>query len=167
MDFEKDAENVSKSYYHNGNEWKYDHLDMTYGDKNIYSTPRDLYKLDVAMYAEEFLPEKLKEKAWKGYSYEKPGIKNYGLGVRLMEWKNGDKIIYHNGLWHGNNSVYVRDFNNQATIIALGNRKNGIIYKTFRLVSLFGNYPFQISAYDSNGILRKLKKDSTLNFTIR
>ena len=159
MDFEKDSANVSKSYYYNGNEWKYDHLDITYGDKNIYSTPKDLYKLDVAMYADEFLPKKLKEKAWKGYSYEKPGVKNYGLGVRLMEWENGNKILYHNGLWHGNNSVYVRDFNHEATIIALGNRKNGIIYKTFRLVSLFGNYPFQISAYDSNGILRKLKKD--------
>src|SRR5690606_14280004 len=111
------------------------------------------------LYADEFLPKKLKEKAWKGYSYEKPGVKNYGLGIRLMEWENGNKILYHNGLWHGNNSVYVRDFNHEATIIALGNRKNGIVYKTFRLVSLFGNYPFQISAYGSNGLSRKLKKD--------
>lgn len=144
MDFKKDSANVSKSYYNNGREWKYDHLDITYGDKNVYSTPRDIFKMDMAMYADEFLPKELKEKAWKGYSYESRGVKNYGLGFRLMEWENGNKILYHNGWWHGNNTAYVRDFANEATIIALGNRKNRTIYSTFRLVSLFGDYPFQI-----------------------
>lgn len=159
MDFKKDSARVSKSYYYNGNEWSYDHLDMTYGDKNIYSTPRDLFNMDVAMYADKFLPEKLKEKAWKGYSYEAPGVKNYGLGIRMMEWKDGNKILYHNGLWHGNNTVYVRDYANEATIIALGNRKNGTVYKTFRLVSLFGNYPFQMNFPGTAQPLNKLQKD--------
>ncbi len=159
MDFKKDSARVSKSYYYNGNEWGYDHLDMTYGDKNIYSTPRDLFNMDIAMYSDKFLPEKLKEKAWKGYSYEAPGVKNYGLGIRMMEWKNGNKILYHNGLWHGNNSVYVRDYAHQATIIAIGNRKNGTIYKTFRLVSLFGDYPFKVDFPGSTQPLNKLQKD--------
>jgi CubicO group peptidase (beta-lactamase class C family) len=162
MDFKKDSAKVSKSYYNNGNEWKYDQLDITYGDKNIYSTPRDLYKMDVAMYSDKFLPKKLKEKAWSGYSYEKPGVKNYGLAIRIMEWGNGNKILYHNGLWHGNHSVYVRDFDHQATIIAIGNRKNGIIYKTFSLVNLFGNYPFQMlptQNKDSFDTLKQIKKD--------
>lgn len=144
MEFDKDSATVSKSYYFNGRNWKYDHLDKTYGDKNIYSTPRDLFKMDVAMYSDKFLPKKLKEKAWKGYSYEKEGVKNYGLGMRLMEWEDGKKILYHNGLWHGNNATYVRDFDNEATIIALGNRKNRTIYSTFRLVEIFGDYPFKI-----------------------
>jgi CubicO group peptidase (beta-lactamase class C family) len=152
MDFKKDSANVSKSYYNNGREWKYDHLDITYGDKNVYSTPRDLLKMDWAMYADDFLPAELKEKAWKGYSYESKGVKNYGLGFRMMEWENGSKILYHNGWWHGNNTTYVRDFNNQATIIALGNRKNRTIYSTFRLVSIFGDYPFKIEdAPEGNG----------------
>lgn len=143
MEFAKDSAKVSKSYYNNGREWKYDHLDVTYGDKNVYSTPRDLLNMDIAMYSEKFLPKKLKEKAWKGYSYEAKGVKNYGLGIRLMEWDDGGKILYHNGWWHGNNTTYVRDFDNEATIISLGNRKNRTIYSTFRLVSLFGDYPFQ------------------------
>lgn len=151
MEFEKDSAKVSKSYYNNGREWKYDHLDITYGDKNVYSTPRDLLKMDLAMYSDKFLPKKLKEKAWKGYSYESKGVKNYGLGIRLMEWDDGGKILYHNGWWHGNNTTYVRDFSNEATIISLGNRKNRTIYSTFRLVSLFGNYPFQFpDAQDSS-----------------
>lgn len=143
MEFEKDSARVSKSYYNNGREWKYDHLDVTYGDKNIYSTPRDLLNMDIAMYSDKFLPKKLKDKAWKGYSYERRGVKNYGLGIRLMEWDDGGKILYHNGWWHGNNTAYVRDFANETTIIALGNRKNRTIYSTLRLVSLFGDYPFE------------------------
>ncbi len=151
MEFKKDSAKVSKSYYNNGREWKYDHLDITYGDKNVYSTPHDLLKMDLAMYSDKFLPEKLKEKAWKGYSYESKGVKNYGLGIRLMEWDNGGKILYHNGWWHGNNTTYVRDFENEATIISLGNRKNRTIYSTFRLVSLFGDYPFQFPNTSDTG----------------
>lgn len=164
--FDKDADKVSKSYEYNGKEWAYDHLDATYGDKNIYSTPRDLLKMDVAMYSDKFLPKKLKEEAWKGYSYESKGVKNYGLGIRLMEWDNGNKILYHNGWWHGNNSTYVRDFQNQSVIIALGNRRNRTIYSTFRLVSLFGDYPFQneletgsSTASTAEDSLNQLQKD--------
>lgn len=164
--YEKDSAKVSKSYEFNGKEWAYDHLDATYGDKNIYSTPRDLLKMDIAMYSDKFLPKKLKEKAWKGYSYESKGVKNYGLGIRLMEWDNGNKILYHNGWWHGNNSTYVRDFQNQSVIIALGNRRNRTIYSTFRLVSLFGNYPFETDLETGSSTttgaedsLNKLQKD--------
>lgn len=144
MEFDKDAEKVSKSYYNNGREWKYDHLDKTYGDKNIYSTPRDLLKMDIAMYSPNFLPTALKELAWKGYSYEQKGIKNYGFGIRMLEWENGDKLLYHKGLWHGNRSLYVRDYRDEVCVIALGNRINKSIYESMGLVSLFYNYPFPI-----------------------
>lgn len=144
MKFERDADIVSKSYYANGRFWDYDHLDKTYGDKNIYSTARDLLKMDVAMYSDNFLPTELKEKAWKGYSYERKGVKNYGLGFRLLEWEDDLKILYHTGKWHGNNTIYVRNFNDEVTIIALGNQINNNIYLSNRLVSLFGNYPLDI-----------------------
>lgn len=143
MEFEKHSNVVSKTYYNNGRIWNYDHLDKTYGDKNIYSTPKDLLKMDIAMYSEKFLPKHLKEKAWQGYSYERPGVKNYGLGFRLMEWDDDNRLIYHNGKWHGNNTTYVRDIENEATIIALGNRINPTIYASMKLVSLFGDYPYK------------------------
>lgn len=165
MEFDKDSAKVSKSYYNNGREWKYDHLDKTYGDKNIYSTPRDLLKMDVAMYSPKFLPEELKELAWKGYSYESKGIKNYGIGIRMLEWDNGDKLLYHKGLWHGNRSLYVRDFRDEVCVIALGNRINKSIYESMGLVSLFYNYPFpppEKSAGDS----LKTKVDSNNGQTI-
>lgn len=143
MEFDKHSDQVSKTYYKNGRIWDYDHLDKTYGDKNIYSTPRDLLKMDIAMYSDKFLPQHLKEKAWQGYSYERPGVKNYGLGFRLMEWDDENRLIYHNGKWHGNNTTYVRDIENEATIIALGNRLNPTIYASMKLVSLFGDYPYR------------------------
>lgn len=142
MEFDKDSKRVSKSYYNNGNLWDYDHLDKTYGDKNIYSTPRDLLKMDIAMYSDRFLPKKLKEMAWKGYSYEKEGIKNYGFGIRMYEWDNGEKLLYHKGLWHGNRSTYVRDFKDRVCVVALGNRLNRSIYKSMGLISLFRTYPY-------------------------
>lgn len=142
MEFDKDANRVSKSYYRNGREWGYDHLDKTYGDKNIYSTPRDLLKMDIAMYSPNFLPKEIKEIAWKGYSYEKKGIKNYGFGIRMLEWDNGDKLLYHKGLWHGNRSTYVRDYKDEVCVIALGNRLNKSVYESMGLVSLFHQYSF-------------------------
>jgi CubicO group peptidase (beta-lactamase class C family) len=142
MEFDKDSASVSKSYYNNGSVWNFDHLDKTYGDKNIYSTPRDLLKMDIAMYAPGFLPQELKDLAWRGYSYETKGIKNYGFGIRLLEWDNGDKLLYHKGLWHGNRATYVRDFKNEVCIIALGNRLSKSIFESMGLVSLFHDYGF-------------------------
>lgn len=165
MEFDRDADIVSRSYYNNGRDWGYDHLDKTYGDKNIYSTPRDLLRMDIAMYSSKFLPKKLKEKAWQGYSYESKGVKNYGYGMRIMEWPNDSKILYHNGKWHGNNTVYVRDFQNETTIIALGNRINRNIYTSFKLVGLFGDYPIQYpeskikGSKSRNDSLKELDKD--------
>lgn len=141
FEYEKDSAKVSKSYYNNGRIWDFNFLDKTYGDKNIYSTPRDLFKLDQAMYSEQFLSKSLKEKAWKGYSYEAKGYKNYGLGIRLIEWDSGEKILYHKGWWHGNYTSYTRDFRDEAVIIALGNKKDRIVYESFDLISLFGNFP--------------------------
>ena len=60
-----------------------------------------------------------------------------------MEWDDENRLIYHNGKWHGNNTTYVRDIENEATIIALGNRLNPTIYASMKLVSLFGDYPYR------------------------
>ena len=60
-DFKKDHENIVPSYKGNNVEIGTDYLDGVYGDKNIYSTPRDLLKFDTARFAPFFLnPELLK-----------------------------------------------------------------------------------------------------------
>jgi hypothetical protein len=48
MDKHKDK--VCESYNGNYKKIEDDFLDATYGDKNIYSTPRDILKFDLALY---------------------------------------------------------------------------------------------------------------------
>ncbi|MBO9154290.1 serine hydrolase domain-containing protein [Chitinophaga sp. GCM10012297] len=108
-------------------------FDGAVGDKGIYSTAQDMLKWDQALYSGKlFKPETLKE-AFTPYSNEKPGIRNYGLGWRLLVYPDStQKIIYHNGWWHGNNTVFYRFVKDSATVIILGNRYNRGIYQAVK-----------------------------------
>ncbi len=128
------------SYNWKNQQEAFTYLDAVYGDKNIYSTPRDLLKWESALsYGQIFKPETLNA-AYSGYSYEKKGINNYGLGWRMLEYPNNDKIIFHNGWWHGNNTVFARMIKDSATVIVLGNRFNKNIYQARKLFAAFGDY---------------------------
>ncbi len=140
----KDSANVSQSYSSRNTRWKFTYLDNIYGDKNIYSTPRDLFQFDKALYSDDFLSKDIKEKMKKGYSYEHKGIKNYGLGIRLKEFDNGETLWYHNGWWHGNYSSYTHAEKEHVAIIALGNKQLRTVYGSASIVSLFGDYPLEI-----------------------
>lgn len=139
--YSPDMENqVLPSYNWRNQKEAFTYLDVVYGDKNIYSTPRDLLKWDVALSSGGlFKPETL-EAAYRGYSFEKPGVKNYGLGWRLYLYPDKRKIVYHNGWWHGNNTVFTRLVEDSATIIILGNKYNRRIYDAKKLYTAFGNY---------------------------
>ncbi len=142
---------ASKSYYNNGNsKFKIDYLDMIYGDKNIYSTPQDLLKFDKVLYSDKFISKSLKDSAYKGYSHESKGVRNYGLGMRIMEWEEREKLLYHNGWWHGNNTIYIHSIKDSTTIIALGNKYSNKIYDIFNLIGHLSGYPLKT----------KLEKDS-------
>ena len=103
----------------------YDGVD---GDKGIYSTPWDLYLFDQALNQGLILKKKTLDEAYKGYSYEKAGIKNYGLGWRLKEFTNGEKLVYHNGWWRGYTSLFARRPDRDACIIVLSNKYNRSTY---------------------------------------
>ena len=135
-----DSARAMPSYEYNGKKWGFDFLDLVYGDKNIYSTARDLLKWDQALYTNIFFKQSTLDSAFTPYSFERPGIKNYGLGWRMFCYPNGRKIIYHNGWWHGNNSVLTRLVQDSATIIVLGNRRNNRIYRVKPLFELFSHY---------------------------
>ena len=143
FDYEKHKETATLSYKGNNVLYGFDFLDDIYGDKNIYSTPRDLLKFDMATYSTEFLNPNLVKKVFRGYSYEHKGIKNYGLGIRLHEWKSGEKLFYHNGWWHGNTSSYVTLKKDTVAIIALSNKFSYKPYKVWKLAPLFGTYPIK------------------------
>ncbi len=136
----KDTARALKSFQYNTREFKMEFLDEVYGDKNIYSTVRDMLKWDQALYAGQFFKQSTLDAAFAGYSFEKEGRRNYGLGWRMTFLDNGKKLLYHNGWWHGNNTVFVRLIDEKATIIVLGNRFNKRIYASRKLSDLFGNY---------------------------
>lgn len=149
----------SLSYFSNGKIYPWDFRDLVYGDKNIYSTPRDLLKYSQAMFSDKFLRKTLLDSAMIGYSNEKKGIKNYGLGFRIMAYDNNKKLTYHNGWWHGNNTVFVHLRDEKVTIIALGNKKSRNIYSANALAALFGDYPITFKADE----IKFYTKDSLKN----
>jgi CubicO group peptidase (beta-lactamase class C family) len=148
LEYKKHKNQVCQSYKANKKLYDWDMYDETYGDKNIYSTPRDLLRLYIATFS-PFISKKLWDEAFSGYSYEKKGIKNYGLGFRFMEWENGEKLIYHNGKWHGNTSSFINIRKDSAVIISISNVYTRKTYNTLRMSALFGNYPFQIKPKDT------------------
>ena len=121
--------------------WSLDFSDGPYGDKNIFSTPRDLLIWDQALTEGRVLSPKTLEAAYTPYSNEKPGIHNYGLGWRMLLYPSGKKIIYHNGHWHGFNIAFARLPEEKATIIIFTNRFNPAVYSSAKkLYDIFGNY---------------------------
>ncbi len=135
-----DSGKVTLSYDWRGQVINMNFLDLVYGDKNVYSTPRDLLIWDRALTSGQLFTEKTLSEAYAPYSNEKPGIRNYGLGWRMNNYASGKKMIYHNGWWHGNNAAFIRLLEDSATIIVLGNKENHNIYHANDLANIFGNY---------------------------
>ena len=129
------------SFNYNSSFWQNDRMEGTAGDKNIYSTPRDLLKWDQALYTDLFLSKPLLDSAFTPYSLERPSVHNYGLGWRMLLIPNGKKVIYHFGKWHGFNAAFARLIDEKVTIIILGNKYNRNIYSAaHKAYDLFGDY---------------------------
>ncbi|MEO6682525.1 MAG: serine hydrolase domain-containing protein [Ginsengibacter sp.] len=133
----KDSASAMPSYDARGRIEPYTFLDLNYGDKNIYSTPSDLLKWDQALYTNKLFSPATFDEAFTPYSNEKPGVKNYGLGWRMNVYPDGKKVVYHNGWWHGNNTVFIRMIQDSVTIIVLGNKYNPLIYKSKDIADVF------------------------------
>jgi len=133
---QKDISNYQPSYYADNKPYLIEKFDCIYGDKNIYSTVRDLLLWDQALYKGSYINQKTLQMAFEPGSNDKHSIHNYGMGWRMLLHPD-QKIIYHNGWWHGNNAVFTRFIKDTATIIVLGNRFNRNIYKAKNIASSF------------------------------
>lgn len=135
-----ESQRVTPNFDYRGQQIPNNNLDEVYGDKNIYTTPRDLLTWHRALQGNLLFTPATLAAAYEPYSNEKPGIKNYGLGWRMNIYPNGKKVIFHNGWWHGNNAAFVRLPDQDVVIIVLGNRFNRNIYKAYKLINSFGSY---------------------------
>ena len=142
---EKHINSASQSFYQRSSKlYPLDQYDLIYGDKNIYTTPRDLFNFSKALFSKDFLPKELMEKIFEPYSNEKKGVNNYVLGFRLKIFDEGKKLTYHNGWWHGSNTVFIHLRESKTTIIALSNKYSRKIYGTMLLSTLFEDFPFEV-----------------------
>ncbi|HEV8081328.1 MAG TPA: serine hydrolase domain-containing protein [Chitinophagaceae bacterium] len=135
-----DTQKAMPSYNWRGRAEPLTFLDKAYGDKNIYSTVKDLLKWDQALYNDQLFNQETLKEAFTPYSNEKPGIKNYGYGWRMNNYPTGKKIIFHGGWWHGSNTMLMRLIQDSATIIILGNRYNRNVYEAKKIANIFSPY---------------------------
>jgi len=117
--------------------YKFEKYDFIYGDKNVYSTAQDMLLWDKALRSTQFLAESTLQMAYEPKSPLTKDFHNYGFGWRMIMNPNEEKVIYHNGWWHGNNTVFTRLIKDNATIIILGNKYNVNIYKGKQFISVF------------------------------
>lgn len=111
--------------------WQIQHDDIydgVTGDKGVYSTVHDMFIWDKAFYDGELLSQEMMQEAYKPRSFEKPGKRNYGYGWRLSEKPDSTYLVYHNGWWHGNNTVFCRNVQDTTAIIILSNKFNKSVY---------------------------------------
>lgn len=131
------------SWNASGRIYNFEFLDGLYGDKNVFTTCRDLLKYDSAIRFGVLLPSLSYSRAWQPYfkdpKHDEPW-EYYGLGWRLKLFENDLMIPYHNGWWHGNNSVFQRLVADTAVIIVTGNRMNNKIYASAKAANLFRMY---------------------------
>lgn len=140
-------DSISQSYNSQWVNQGFDYMDAVYGDKNMYTTARDLMRMDAGTYSTNFLSDSLRKQLYKGYSYEQQGKNNYGLGIRLKEMEGRDPCFFHSGWWHGNTGCYTTLRQDTVCIIAISNRYTQSVYAINRLSMHFGNYPFEFEEY--------------------
>lgn len=135
--------------------WREDaivYTDGVLGDKGVYSTVRDMYKWDQALYAGKFIKPELLGLAFTPQSFEKQGNKNYGLGWRMQDQPDGTRLIYHNGWWHSYNSVFNRKISDKTTVIILSNHYSNSVYKLKEIWDiLYGQDVVNTSESDEGG----------------
>jgi len=134
---------VAQSYSAGKKLQRFNYLDLIYGDKNMYTTARDLLLLDKATYDDRFLPKELEKLMFKGYSYEKQGKRNYGLGIRMFEDPSQPTLFFHTGWWHGNLGMYATLRHDTVCIIAISNVYNRRVQGIRPLINHFNQYPFK------------------------
>ena len=118
-----------------------DMFDGVFGDKGAYSTVEDMYKFDRALYPNILLKEETLKLAFTNNVFDPRSSKKYGLGFRLREDQNNQKIIYHNGWWHGYRTAFHRRESDNSCVIILSNRLDRCVYaQAKQLFNILDNY---------------------------
>ncbi|MCY7349395.1 MAG: beta-lactamase family protein [Cytophagaceae bacterium] len=107
-----------------------DYLDGVTGDKGVYSSVEDLFKWDRGLYTEKIIKQGTLQEAFMPAHRDANLIsKNYGFGWRLQKLPDNQWLTFHTGWWHGFKNYFMRNLQDQTTIILLSNVANGYMSK--------------------------------------
>lgn len=97
------------------------YLNGVVGDKGVYASVIDLYKLDNALRDARVISKDLMEKAFELQHKDLYKWDNYGLGWRIDATDPENKVVYHTGWWKGFRSYFIRELGSKKTLIVLSN----------------------------------------------
>lgn len=103
------------------------YLNGVVGDKGIYASVYDLYRLDRGLYDTTYFSPQLLQLMHTPQHEELAARQqdNYGLGWRLKSDTTHGQVVYHNGWWKGFKTYYIRMIDKEQTIIILSNVTRG------------------------------------------
>ncbi|MEQ9186847.1 MAG: serine hydrolase domain-containing protein [Cryomorphaceae bacterium] len=110
-------------HYPNGDPKRPFYLDGVVGDKSLYSSVEDLFKLYKAMQESDLWSKELLQEAMQPSARSGNG-QFYGLGWRIRPIE-GDTMVFHNGWWRGFRSYFWMSKKENKVAIILTNSIRG------------------------------------------
>ena len=104
------------------------------GDKGIYSTGADMYKWDQSLYNATLISDTTLAKAFSPFKIRGRWEIPYGYGFRIKS-NNGNKVVYHNGLWEGFRLNFYRYLDDNRTVFVMDHTNltvTGVIARRLR-----------------------------------
>lgn len=136
---QKSLETAAVGYTRTNRRAEDTYLNGVTGDKGIYATVGDLFKLDQALYKETLLTQETLKEAFTPHHPELHDHDNYGLGWRINTRPDCQRIVFHSGWWKGFRTHFIRILDKKQTIIVLANTDASKYVNTKQLISLMEN----------------------------
>ncbi len=113
------------------------YLNGVVGDKGVYSTVEDLFRLNLALNEGSLVTKENLKEAYIPAHEELYDYDNYGYGWRINMRPDSSKVVYHTGWWKGFRSYFIRELETGKCIIVLTNRSRSGVFSTKELMRLF------------------------------
>lgn len=117
---ESKPEVVNRAVGYNDSGTLNDYNILTVGDGGMYSTVRDLFKWDRALYTEQLISTATLKKAFTSFKLNNGELSHYGYGWSLYTDKSGENVA-HGGSLAGFRTIIERQLEQQNAIIMLTN----------------------------------------------
>lgn len=108
----------------NKKEYERNYLSGVVGDKGIFTSVHDLYDWDKALFNGKLIKKETLAIAVFPHNPDQMLCNNYGYGLRIRCDEQKNILLYHGGLWNGNNSLFIHRPIDNTLIIFLSNIYN-------------------------------------------